>query len=54
MFKKIMKQIRHLSYGSSKRRYRSFHRGSGSSSRRHKHYPLSGSKRYKRRSRSSS
>ncbi|MFB4168161.1 hypothetical protein [Virgibacillus sp. JSM 102003] len=53
MFKKIMKQIKHLSDGSSKRRHGHYNRGS-SSNKRYKHNPMSGSNRYKRKGRSSS
>ncbi|MFK2826703.1 hypothetical protein QYG89_13690 [Bacillus sp. B190/17] len=53
MFKKIIKQIKQLSQGSSERRYGHYRRGS-SSSRRYKRSPMSGSKRYKRKGWSSS
>jgi hypothetical protein len=67
MFKKIMKQIRQLSQGSSERRHDHYrrgssserrnsytHRGSSSSNRRDKRSPMSGSNYYKRKGRSSS
>ncbi|MCH1625738.1 hypothetical protein [Fredinandcohnia quinoae] len=66
MFKKIMKQIKHLSQGSSERRHGHYRRGSssdrrkgyyhrGSSSNRgYKRSPFGGSNYYKRKGRSSS
>ena len=54
MFKKIMKQIKQLSQGSSERRHGHYRRGSSSSNRKYKRSPLSGSNRYKRKGRSSS
>ena len=67
MFKKIMKQIKQLSQGSSERRQGHYRRGSSSdrrsrynrrgsssSNRGYKQSPYSGSSRYKRRGRSSS
>lgn len=67
MFKKIMKQMKQLSLGSSERRHKHYRRGS-SSDRRHKYYykgssssdrmyrrsPMKGSKYYKRKGWSSS
>lgn len=65
MFKKIMKQIKQLSQGSSERRHGHYRRGSssdrrksyykrGSSSGNYRRNPLSGSNYYKRKGRSSS
>ena len=67
MFKKIMKQIKNASRGSSERkhghyrkgsssdRHRNYYkRGSSSSSNRFKRNPLGGSNYYKRKGRSSS
>ncbi|THE11008.1 hypothetical protein E1I69_16500 [Bacillus timonensis] len=59
MFDKIKRQLRNIARGSSSRRHRYYGGSSsnrrhryfgGSSSRGHKYNPLSGSKRYKRRS----
>ena len=55
MLKKLMKQIKKLSQGSSERRHGHYRRGSSSSSnRRYNRSPMSGSNRYKRKGRSSS
>ncbi|MCY9006116.1 hypothetical protein P9443_16655 [Peribacillus frigoritolerans] len=54
MLKKIMKKIKQLSQGSSERRHGHYRRGSSSSSRGYKRYPISGSDRYKRKGRGSS
>jgi hypothetical protein len=67
MFKKILKQIKQLSQGSSERRHNHYrrgsssdrrkshyHRGSSSSNRGYKRSPMSGSSYYKRKGRSSS
>ncbi|MED3995786.1 hypothetical protein P4647_14150 [Peribacillus frigoritolerans] len=54
MLKKIMKKIKQLSQGSSERRHGHYRRGSSSSSRGYKRYPMSGSDRYKRKGRGSS
>ncbi|MGA5692825.1 hypothetical protein [Cytobacillus pseudoceanisediminis] len=54
MFKKILKQIKQLSQGSSARRHGHYRIGSSSSSRRYKRSPMSGSNYYKRKGRSSS
>lgn len=67
MFKKVMKQIKQLSRGSSERRHghyrrgsssergrKYYHRGSSSSNRRYKRSPMRGSNHYKRKGRSSS
>ena len=67
MFKKLIKQIKNASRGSSERknghyrkgssseRHKSYYkRGSSSSSNRHKRNPLGGSSYYKRKGRSSS
>ncbi|HWO76660.1 MAG TPA: hypothetical protein VNM69_12295 [Bacillus sp. (in: firmicutes)] len=53
MLKKILKQLKQMSHGSSERRHGHYHRGS-SSHRGYKRYPMSGSDRYKRKGRSSS
>ncbi|MGP4108650.1 hypothetical protein [Virgibacillus sp. L01] len=53
MFKKIKKQLKHITEGSSKRRHGHYNHGS-SSSKRHSQNPMSGSNRYKRKGRSSS
>ncbi|CEG28761.1 hypothetical protein [Bacillus sp. B-jedd] len=53
MFKKILKQIKKLSQGSSERRHGHYRKGS-SSNRRYNRSPLSGSNYYKRKGRSSS
>ncbi|WP_264737654.1 hypothetical protein [Cytobacillus firmus] len=53
MLKKILKQIKQLSQGSSERRHGHYRKGSSSSSR-YKRSPMSGSNYYKRKGRSSS
>lgn len=53
MLKKIMKQIKKLSQGSSERR-QGHYRRSSSSQGRYKRSPMSGSNHYKRKGRSSS
>ena len=54
MFKKILKQIKQLSRGSSERRHGHYRGGSSSSRKKYKRSPMSGSNYYKRKGRSSS